>query len=86
LALKTKGKNCPITRGSTKGKPVGTLDKTTPKVLSPAPETRVGTTTTKHNALDNKVRGTINIRTSREATPRSVKGLVGNSKIVREAP
>jgi hypothetical protein len=83
--LRTKGKNCPTTRGSTKGRPAEIPDKTTPKVLSSAPETRVGTTTIKHNALDNKVRGTINTRTSREATPRPTKGLVGNSRIVREA-
>jgi hypothetical protein len=55
------------------------------QVLSSALETRVGTTTIKHSALDNKVRGTINTRTSREATPRPVKGLVGNSRSVREA-
>jgi hypothetical protein len=85
LALKTKGKNCPITSGSTKGRPVETPGKTTPKVLSSAPEIRVETTTIKHNALDNKARGTINTRTSREAILRPAKGLVGYSRIVREA-
>jgi hypothetical protein len=84
--LKTKGKRCPITRGSTKGRPAEIPGKTIPKVLSSALETRVGTKTTKHSALDNKVRGTINIRTSKEATPRPVKGLVSNSRIVKEAP
>jgi hypothetical protein len=84
--LRTKGKNGPATKGSTKGRPAETPGKTTPKVLSSAPETRVRTTTIKHNALDNKVRGTINTRTSREATPRPVEGLVSNNRIVREAP
>jgi hypothetical protein len=59
--------------------------KTTPKALSSAPETRVGTTTIKHRALDNKARGIINNRTSREAILRPAKGLVGNSRIIREA-
>jgi hypothetical protein len=59
--------------------------QTTPKVLSSAPENRVGTTTINHSALDKKIRGTINTRTSIEETLRPVKGLVGNSRIVREA-
>jgi hypothetical protein len=83
--LKTKGKNCPTTRGSTKGKPAETPNKTTPKVLSSAPKARVGTTTIKHSALNNKVRGAANTRTSREAALRPVKGQVVNSRIVREA-
>jgi hypothetical protein len=84
--LKTKGKNCPTIKGSTKGRQAETPGKTTPKVLSSALETRVGTTTIKHSALDNKVIGAINTRTSREATPRPIRGLVGNKRIVREAP
>ena len=83
--MKTKGKNYPTTRGSTKGRPAETPGKTTPKVLSSAPEIRVGTTTIKHNALDNKVRGATNTRTSREATLKPVKGLVVNNRIVKEA-
>jgi hypothetical protein len=86
LALKAKGKSGRITRESTKGKPVGIPIKTTPKVLSSAPKIRVGTTTIKHNALDNKVRGAINTRTNREGALRLVKGLVGNNRIVKEAP
>jgi hypothetical protein len=83
--LKEKGKSGWITRESTKGKPVGIPIKTTPKVLSSAPKIRVGTTTIKHNALDNKVRGAINTRTNREGALILVKGLVGNNRIVKEA-
>jgi hypothetical protein len=57
LALKAKEKSYLITRESSKGSPVGIPVKTTLKVLSFAPEIRVGTTTTKYNALDNKVEG-----------------------------
>ena len=83
--MKIKGKNYPTTKGRSKGRPTETPDKTTPKVPSSTPETKVGTTTIKDIALDNKVRGTISTRTSREATLRPAKGLVGNSRIVREA-
>jgi hypothetical protein len=48
-------------------------------------KTRVGTTTTKYNTLDNRVRGTTNIRTNRGTTLRPVKGLVVNNRIVKEA-
>jgi hypothetical protein len=85
LALKAKGKSCRITRESSKGRPGGIPVRTTPKVLSSALEIRVGTTTIKHNALDNKVRGANNIRTNRGTTLRLVKGLVVNSRIVKEA-
>jgi hypothetical protein len=83
--LKAKGKSCRITRGSTKGRSAGIPVKTTPKVLSSCPENRVGITTIKHSALDNKVREATNTRTNREATLRPVKGLVVNSRIVKEA-
>jgi hypothetical protein len=63
--LKAKGKSCLITRESSKGRPAGIPVRTTPKVLSSTPETREGTTIIKHNALDNKVRGATNIRTSK---------------------
>jgi hypothetical protein len=85
LALKAKGKSCPIIRGSTKGRPAEIPGKTTLKALSSAPEIRVETTTIKHIALDNKVRGAANTRTSIEAALRPVKGLVGNNRIVKEA-
>jgi hypothetical protein len=86
LALKAKGKSYQITRESTKGRPAGIAVKTTPKVLSSAPEIRVGTTTIKYNALNNKVREATNTRTNREAALRPVKGLVGNNRIIKEAP
>jgi hypothetical protein len=85
LALKEKVKSCLITRESSKGSTAGIPVKTTPKVLSSASEIRVGTTTTKHNTLDNKVRGATNIRTNIGTTPRPVKGLVVKSRIVKEA-
>ena len=84
--MKTKGKNCPTTKGNTKGRPAETPGKTTPKVLSSAPEIKVETTTIKHYALDNKVRGITNTRISREAALIPVKGLVSNNKIVKETP
>jgi hypothetical protein len=83
--LKSKEKSCLITRESSKGSPAGIPVRTTPKVLSSTPEIRVGTATTKHNALDNKVRRAINIRISRGTTLRPVKGLVVNSRIVKKA-
>jgi hypothetical protein len=83
--LKAKGKSCRISRESTKGRPAGIPVKTTPKVLCSAAEIKVGTATTKYNALDNKVRGATNIRTIREIALRPVKGLVGNIRIVKEA-
>jgi hypothetical protein len=83
--LKAKGKSCQITRESSKGRPAGISVRTTPKVLSSALEIRVGTSTTKYNALDNKVRGATNIRTNKGAALRPVKGLVVNNRIIKEA-
>jgi hypothetical protein len=84
LDLKGKGKSCLITRESSKSRPLGIPVRT--KVLSFALEIRVGTTTTKYNTLDNKVRGATNIRTNRGTTLRPVKGPVVNDRIVKEAP
>jgi hypothetical protein len=84
LALKAKGKSCLIIRESCKGRPAGIPVRTTPKVLSSAPEIRVGTTTIKHNAPDNKDRGATNIITNRGTTLRPIKGLVVNNKIVKK--
>jgi hypothetical protein len=84
--LKAKGKSCWITRESTKGISVGILGKTTPKVLSSAPKIRVETTTTKYNALDNKVREATNTRTNRKAALRPITGLMISNRIVKEAP
>jgi hypothetical protein len=85
LALKAKGKSCRITKESTNDRPAGIPVKKTSKALSSAPEIRVGTTTIKHNALDNKVIGATNTRTNSEAALRPVKGLVSNNRIVKEA-
>jgi hypothetical protein len=74
-----------IIRENFKGSLAGIPVKTTLKVLSSASEIRVGTTTTKYNALDNKVRGATNIRTIRGTTLRLVKGLTVISRIVKEA-
>jgi hypothetical protein len=86
LALKAKGKSCRIIRESSKGRRAGIPITTTPKVLSSALKIRVGTTTIKYNAFENKVRGAINIKTNRGTALRPVKGLVDNSRIVKEAP
>jgi hypothetical protein len=85
LALKAKEKNCLIIRENSKDSLAGIPDKATLKVLSSALEIRVGTIITKYDALDNKVRGATNIRTSRGTTIRPVKGLVVISRIVKEA-
>jgi hypothetical protein len=86
LALKAKGKSCRITRESSKGRPAGIPVRTTPKVLSSTREIRVGTTTTKYNGLENKVRGATNTRTNRGIALRRAKGVVVNSRIVKVAP
>jgi hypothetical protein len=72
LALKAKEKSCLVIRESSKGSPTGIPIRTTLKVLSSVPKIRVGTTTTKYNALDNNVRGATNIRTNRGTTLRLV--------------
>jgi hypothetical protein len=86
LALKAKEKNSLIIRENFKDSPAGIPVRITSRVFSSALEIRVGTTTTKYNALDNKVKGATNIRTSRGTMLRPVKGLVVISKIVKEAP
>jgi hypothetical protein len=85
LALKEKRKSCRITRESTKDRPAEIPVKTTPKVLSSAPDIRVGTITIKHNALDNKVREATNTGTNREETLRPIKSLVVSNRIIKEA-
>jgi hypothetical protein len=83
--LKAKEKNCLIIRENFKGNPAGIPIRTTHRVLSSALEIRVGTTTTKYNALHNKVRGATNIKTNRGTSLRLVKGLVVISGIIKEA-
>jgi hypothetical protein len=85
LALKAKEKNCLIISENSKGSPAGIPIRITRRVLSSALEIRVRTSTTKYNALDNKLKGATNIRTSRGTTLRPIKGLVVISKIVKEA-
>jgi hypothetical protein len=84
LALKAKEKNCLIIKGNSKDSPAGIPIRTTHKVLCFALEIRVETIITKY-ALDNKVRGATNIKTTRGTTLRPVKGLVVISRIVKEA-
>jgi hypothetical protein len=64
---------------------IGTHTQTTRRVLSFAPEIRVETII-RCNALDNKARGAIKVRTSRGTTLRPTKGLVGIHKLVKVAP
>jgi hypothetical protein len=75
LALRAKEENCLIIKGSFKVSLAEILARTTHRVLSFALEIRVETTI-KCNALDNKVRGAIKLRTSRGTTLRPTKGLV----------
>jgi hypothetical protein len=84
LALKVKEKNCLTIKGSSKVSPTGTPTRTTLKVLSSALEIRVETII-KCNALDNKARGVIKVRTGRGTTLRPTKGLVGVHRIVKVA-
>jgi hypothetical protein len=84
MALKAKEKNCLIIRGNFKVNLAGILGRTTLRVLSFALGIRVETTI-KCNALDNKVREAINIRTSSGTTFEPTKGLVVIRRLVKEA-
>jgi hypothetical protein len=75
LALRAKEGNYLTTKGSFKVSLAGTPARTTLKVLYSALEIRVEIII-KCNALDNKARGTIKVRTSRWTTLRPTKGLV----------
>jgi hypothetical protein len=85
IGLESKRKELLDHKRKFQGRPAGIPVRTTPKVLSSAPEIRVGTTTTKHDALDSKVRGQTNTRTNRGTTLRPNKGLVVNNRIIKEA-
>jgi hypothetical protein len=85
LALRAKEKNCLIIKGNFKASLAGILARTTRRVLSFALGIRVETTI-KCNALDNKVRETIKLRTSRGTTLIPSKGLVVIRRLVKEAP
>jgi hypothetical protein len=83
--LKAKGRNYLTIKGSFKVSPAGTPGQTTLKVRSSALEFRVEAII-KCNALDNKAREIIRVRTSKEATPRPTRGLVEVPRIVKVAP
>jgi hypothetical protein len=85
LALKVKEGNCLTIKGSSKVSPAGTPARTTLKVLRFALEIRVEIII-KCNALDNKARGIIKVKTSRGTTLRPTKGLVGIHRLVKVAP
>ena len=82
--MRVKEENCLIINGSFKVSLAEILARTTRRVLSFALEIRVETTT-KCNALDNKVREAIKLRTSRGTTLRTTKGLVVIHRLVKEA-
>ena len=83
--MKVKGRNYLTTKENFKVSPAGTPAQTTLKVRSSALEIRVEITI-KCNALDIKARGTIKARTSKGATLRPTRGLVGIHRIVKVAP
>jgi hypothetical protein len=85
LALRAKEKNCLIIKGNFKVSLAEILTRTTRRVLSLALGIRVETTI-KCNALDNKVREAIKLRTRRGTTLRPTKGLVVIRRLVKEAP
>jgi hypothetical protein len=85
LALKVKEGNYLTIKGSSKVSPAGTPARTTLKVRSSALEIRVETII-RCNALYIKAREIIKARTSKGATLRPTKGLVGVHRIVKVAP
>jgi hypothetical protein len=84
LALKAKEGNYLTIKVNFKVSPAGTPARTTLKVHSSALEIRVEIIM-KCNALESKARGAIKARTSKGATPRLTRGLVGVHRIVRVA-
>jgi hypothetical protein len=85
LALKAKERNYLTTKENFKVSPAGTLARTTLKVRSSALEIKAETII-KCNALDSKAKEIIRVRTSKGATPRPTRGLVGVHRIVKVAP
>jgi hypothetical protein len=83
--LKAKGRNYLTTKENFKVSPAGTPAQTTLKVRSSALEIRVETII-KCNALDNKAREIIRVRTSKGATLRPTRGLVEVHRTVKVAP
>jgi hypothetical protein len=85
LALKAKERNYLTIKGSSKVSQAGTPGQTMLKVRSSALEIRVEAII-KCNALDNKAREIIRVKTSKGATPRPTRGLVDIHRIVKVAP
>jgi hypothetical protein len=85
LALKAKERNYLTIKGSFKVSLAGTPARTTLKVSSSALEIKAEAII-RCNALDSKAREIIKARTSKGATPRPIRGLVGVHRIVKVAP
>jgi hypothetical protein len=85
LALKAKERNYLTIKESFKVSLAGTPARTTLKVHSSALEIKAETII-KCNALDSKAREIIRVRTSKGATLRSTRGLVGVHRTVKVAP
>jgi hypothetical protein len=83
--LRVKGRNYLTTKENSKISLAGTPARTTLKVHSSALEIKAETII-KCNALDSKAREIIGVRTSKGATPRPTRGLVGVHKTVMVAP
>jgi hypothetical protein len=84
LALKVKGRSYLTTKGNFKVSLAGILAQTTLKVRSSALEIKAEIII-KCNALDSKAREIIRVRTSKGATPKPTRGLVGIPRIVKVA-
>jgi hypothetical protein len=85
LALKVKEGNYLTTKENFKVGLAGTPARTTLKVRSSALEFKAETII-RCNALDNKAREIIKVRTNKGATLRPTRGLVGVHRIVKVAP
>jgi hypothetical protein len=80
-----KERNYLTIKGSFKVSLAGTPARTTLKVHSSTLKIKAETII-KCNALDNKAREIIRVRTSKGATPRPTRGLVGVHRTVKVAP
>jgi hypothetical protein len=85
LALRVKERSYLTTKGNFKVSQAGTPALITLKVRSSALEIKAEAII-KCNALDSKAREIIKVRTSKGATPRPTRGLVGVHKTVMVAP
>ena len=83
--MKAKEGNCLTTKGNFKVSVAGTPARTTLKVRSSALEIKAETII-KCNALDNKAREIIRVKTNKGATLRPTRGLVGVHRTVKVAP